>query len=128
MSVLKETRKTLEELAMDTEVPMSGGVHYGMCREKDLPEWNYFVFNRLKTAKSSNRMDRQTYYQVHVIHEDFIPEGYIEKVIKTLEAQCAGAKLKQTDDDVSYNYVPKGKTNLVAEIATITLVHPEKRC
>lgn len=125
-SILTATKNTLQELAKDAEVPMAGA-YYGACREKSLEAWNYFVFNRKKTDKSSNRMDYQTTYQVHVVHEDYIPEGYIEKVIETLEAQ-KGAKLKATADPIEYNYTFKNNTDMVVEIATITLFHPEKRC
>lgn len=123
-SILTATKNTLEELARSTEVPMAGA-YYGACREKNLKEWNYFVFNRKKTDKASNRVDYQTFYQVHVVHEDYIPEGYIQKVIETLEAQ-KDAKLKATADPVEYNYTFKNNTDMVVEIATITLFHPEK--
>ena len=125
-SILTATKNTLEELARSAEIPMEGA-YTGACRDKTLKEWNYFVFNRKKTDKASNRVDYQTFYQVHVVHEDYIPEGYIQKVIETLEAQ-KGAKLKATADPVEYNYTFKNNTDMVVEIATITLFHPEKRC
>ncbi len=127
MSVLNKTKETLTALAADPSVPMAG-VYYGACQEEDLEYWNYFVFNRKKTMKATNRMDFQTFYEVHIIHEDYIPEGYVEQVVTALEAQGDGAKLKCTADDIEYNYTFKGKTNMVVEIATITLYHPEKRC
>lgn len=129
-SVLDRIRSTLTTLAGDTEVPMAG-VWYGACREKELEYWNYFVFNRLKTTKNNmqSRTDLQTFYQVHVVHEDYIPEGYIETVIEALQQKDeSGTKLKLTNDDIQYNYTFKGSTNMVVEIATITLYHPEKRC
>lgn len=125
-SILTVTQGTLQELAKSSDVPMAGA-YYGACREKNLDAWNYFVFNRKNTGKSTNRMDYQTTYQVHVVHEDYIPEGYIENVIQVLEAQ-KGAKLKATSDPIEYNYTFKGNTDMVVEIATITLFHPEKRC
>lgn len=129
-SVLDRIRATLTTLAADISVPMEG-VWYGACREKELKYWNYFVFNRSKTTKNNQgtKVDLQTVYQVHVVHEDFIPEGYIEKVITALQqAADSGTKLKLTNDDIQYNYTFKGNTNMVVEIATITLFHPEKRC
>ena len=48
-------------------------------------------------------------------------------MIETLEAQ-KDAKLKATADPVEYNYTFKNNTDMVVEIATITLFHPEKRC
>lgn len=129
-SVLDRIRGTLTTLAGDKKVPMEG-VWYGACREKELTYWNYFVFNRWKTTKNNqgSKVDLQTFYQVHVIHEDYIPEGYIETVISALQAKDeSGTKLKLTNDDIQYSYIFKGSTNLVVEIATITLYHPEKRC
>ena len=131
MSVLDRIRKTLETLCQDTEVPMQG-VWYGACREKSLKTWDYFVFNRLKTAKKSatTQNDYQTFYQVHIIHENYIPEGFVERVIEALTAKDTetGIKIRPTNDDVVYNYTFKGSTDMVVEIATITVFRPEKRC
>lgn len=128
-SVLNRIRRTLDSLCEDTNVPMNG-VYYGACREKKLDLWNYFVFNRKKTTKdNTGRVDFQTFYQVHIVHEDYIPEGYVQTVIDALSAQDeSGTKLKATKDDIEYNYTFKGTSNMVVEIATITLLHPEKRC
>ena len=131
MSVLDRIRKTLETLCQDTEVPMQG-VWYGECRAKSLVRWNYFVFNRLKTAKKSatTQNDYQTFYQVHIIHEDYIPEGYVERVIEALTAKDeeTGIKIRPTNDDVTYDYIFKGTTTMVVELAHITVFRPEKRC
>ena len=126
-SILDRIRSTLESLAQG-EVKMEG-VYYGACREEKLDRWNYFVFNRLKTTKNnSSKMDYQTFYQVHIVHEDYIPEGYVEAVIGELSKKAEGStKLRPTNDDVNYNYTFKGGTNVVVEIATITIYHPETR-
>lgn len=128
-SVLDRIRGTLETLCTDNTVPMQG-VWYGACREKKLDYWNYFVINRLKTTKNNtSRLDYQTFYQVHIIHEDYIPEGYVERVIEALcQKDEFGTKLRPTNDDVTYDYTFKGNTGMVVEIAHITLYHPEKRC
>lgn len=128
-SVLNRIRRTLEELSADSDTPMEG-VYYGACRDKSLNKWNYFVFDRLKTTKNNTaRVDFQTFYRVHIIHEDYIPEGYVAKVVDALSIQDeSGTRLKPTADDIEYNYTFKGSSNMVVEIATITLLHPEKRC
>lgn len=129
-SVLNRIRDTLTTLASDKTIPMEG-VWYGACRERELDKWNYFVFNRYKTTKNNqgSKVDLQTFYQVHVVHEDYIPEGYVEKVINALqEKDASGTKLKLTNEDIGYSYIFKGNTNMVVEIATIVLYHPEKRC
>ena len=54
----------------------------------------------------------------------------MQTVIEAVEAQstrCAGAKMKATSDDILYDYITKGNTDVVVELATITFVHPEKR-
>ena len=87
--------------------------------------------SRRKTTKASstNKVDLQTFYEVHIIHEDAVPEGYVQTVIDALQAQAdPGTKLKVTSDDIEYDYSFKGSTNMVVEIATITFLHPEKRC
>ena len=129
MSVLDRITETLEGMLQDADVPMET-VGYGGVRKSELDRWNYFVFNRIRRTKNNNsRQDLQTFYQVHVVHEDYIPEGYIDRVIKKLEAPAdPGTKLRQTNDDIEFNYVYKGNTDLVVEIATITFYHPEKRC
>lgn len=128
-SVLDRIRKTLESLK-DGEVKMEG-VWYGACREKELDHWNYFVFRRRITTKNNTgtKTDLQTFYQVNIIHEDYIPEGYVATVIDALQARDeSGTKLKLTNEDIQYDYVFKGNTNMVVEIATIGFYHPEKRC
>lgn len=128
MTTLDRIREVLERVAADGSEEMQG-VTYGDRRIKESEKANYFVFNRLHTKKSSNKMDRQTFYQVIIVHEDYIPEGYVEKVIQELEKEDGtGIKLRVTDDDIPYDYTFKGKTDLVVEVATITLFRPEKRC
>ena len=129
-SILDRIEATLRSLASDPEVKMEG-VWYGACQETKLTKWNYFVFNRLKTTKNNNgtRTDLQTLYEVHIIHEGHIPEGYVKRVIDALQEQDEpGTKLKQTNDDITYDYTFKQNTNMVVEVATITFFHPEKRC
>ena len=129
-SVIKRIRETLEGLCESTTAPMEG-VWYGACRANKLQNWNYFVFNRRKSTKASstNKVDLQTFFEVHIIHEDAIPEGYVQTVIDALQAEAdPGTKLKVTADDINYDYTFKGSTNMVVEIATITFLHPEKRC
>ena len=131
-SILDRIEATLARLATSQDVKMEG-VWYGACREAQLPKWNYFVFNRLKTTKNNtgSRTDLQTLYEVHIIHEGHIPEGYVGTVIDALQTSdpnFPGAKLKLTNDDINYDYTFKQNTNMVVEIATITFYHPEKRC
>lgn len=115
MSILKEIEDSLIDLAKEDELK---GVYYGACNKK-LEEWNYFVFNRMnvKTA-GKTKGDFNEYYAVHIIHEDFIPEGYIYKVIQKVLEDTKGIKLA-VNEDISFSYTRKGNTDVVVEIATI---------
>ena len=129
-SILDRIEKTLTKLSTEHEVKMEG-VFYGACTESKLSKWNYFVFNRGKTTKNhtGTRTDLQTTYEVHVVHEGHVPEGYVKDVIDALQAQDEpGTKLKLNNDDITYDYTFKQNTNMVVEVATITFYHPEKRC
>lgn len=123
-SVMNRIRNTLDSFVNDDE--NMKGVFYGSCNAKELDKWNYFVFNRKSTKRSPKSRDVfQTDYELHIIHEEFIPEGFVEKVIEALlEPADKGTKLKVTGDDISYNYMFKNNTSVVVEIATITLTHP----
>lgn len=125
MTVLDTIKNVLDGLLGDPNVQMQD-VWYGACRDRSMDLWNYFVFNRSKTVKSSNNVDLETYYEVHIVHEDYIPEGYVETVIAALEGQKV-QKLRATSETIRYDYTFKGATDMVVEIATITFVHPEKR-
>ena len=126
MTVLDTIRNTLLGLVDDPKAGMRGVV-YGAFRATNDEKWNYFVFNRIRTVKASNRLDPETYYGVYIVHEDYIPEGYVETVVNALESQNEN-KLRSTADEVRYEYTFKGGTDMVVEIAQITFVHPEKRC
>ena len=115
--MLNEIREKLGELKKNEAVPMED-VAYGLLPQGSTKKWNYFVFNRVnvKTAGKA-KGDFNEYYAVHIVHEYFIPEGYIYKVIqKVLEIK--GIKLA-INEDISFNYARKGNTDVVVEIATI---------
>lgn len=106
-------------------------VFYGACTDKEMDSWNYFVFNRKRTYKAgTSRTDMQTDYEIHIVHEDYIPEGFVEKVIEELQNSDAelGVKLKLKGDDIVYDYTFKNNTGMVVEIATIIVTRPCKRC
>lgn len=88
-------------------------------------EWNFFVFNRLSQKKSgTSKLDFSTYYQVHIIREDYIPEGFEFEVI---DAVMQGTQLRLADVEISYNYILKDNSEIVVEVATITFVKAIKR-
>lgn len=120
--ILDTIRNTLETIAADTEYPMSGGVFYGLCNVNKLDEWNYFVFKRQK-VNPSNHKSYTEIFQVHIVHEDYIAEGYSIEVMKALKEAIPGCSLSE---DVTYDYSTKSDTNVVVEIATLTFKVPRK--
>lgn len=126
MTALDKITEILTVLAASEDVPM-GAVYYGMCPENSLDTWNYFVFNRVETSKAGNRLDYQTRYAIHIIHEDYIPEGYVQTVIDALQAADDGFLIRADSSPVTYDYILKGSTNVVIELATINVFVPEKR-
>ena len=58
-SVLNHISELLNGMCASDDVPMAG-CWYGACQETKLDRWNYFVFNRVRTATASNNIDRET--------------------------------------------------------------------
>lgn len=117
--MLNEIKTVLAELKTDTDVPMEA-IFYGVCTE-DLSKWNYFVFNRVRSSRPGDA-EWNEYYTVNIIHEDYVPEGYVEKVIKAIKA----AAHMRVSGDVTYAYVQKSNTQMVVEVASIVFVKNEK--
>lgn len=120
--ILDTIRATLETLAADSEYPMSGGVYYGVCTAQELPEWNYFVFNR-RTVDPENDHRITDFFEVHIVHEDYIAEGYELEVVKALKDAIPGCSLAET---IGYDYIPKGDTRMVVEICNLVFKKPKK--
>lgn len=114
--ILDEIKTKLEEIDKK--------VYYGMVDDEMRDTvWNYIVFNRSSLKPSTNRTGYSDYYDVHIIRENFVPEGLdIEVIGKMLE--IAGMRL--ADGDCTYNYVWKPKTNIVVEMLTIRFVRARK--
>lgn len=122
MSLLDSIKNTLETLAADPEYPMSGGVFYGGINVQNLEEWNYFVFNRRRVIGTNNKSFTD-FFEVHIVHEDYIAEGYELEVVKALKDEIPGVSLAE---DITYDYVPKGDTQVVVEIANLTMKSAKK--
>ena len=120
-STLDTIKTTLETLAADQDYPMSGGVYYGVCNAQSLAEWNYFVFNR-KEAALGNDHRLTSYYEVHIVHEDYVLEGYEITVKNALEQSIGRLVL----DAVDYAYTTKGDTQVVVEICNLTFKRARK--
>lgn len=126
-SILDRIRKTMDKLVEESKGEYLASF-YGLPTVTSLKKWNYFIFRRKTSSRSDRGMPVQTKYLIHIIHEDFIPEGYVDKVIQALEAKDDnGTKLKLCSDDITYEYITKGNSDTIIEIATIVVTHPERR-
>lgn len=99
-------------------------VYYGMVDEtvKDIV-WNYTVFNRTAIKHSSNRTSASDYFDVHIIRENYIPEGIDTEIIDKL-CELPGVRLSGSDSE--FNYVQKPNTNIVVEMLTIHFLRARK--
>ncbi|MCI7492025.1 MAG: hypothetical protein MSA91_04440 [Lachnobacterium sp.] len=123
--MLNEIREKLEKLQEKDSDTYGRAVMYGRVVDDKLPaEWNYITFNRENIRRAgTNRKDFNEYFEVNLVHEDFIPEDAVYELISNLETVKG---LKQTDADVIFNYATKKNTSTVVEVATITFTHPVK--
>ena len=101
-------------------------VWYGKTFSKEKDKWNYFVFNRKELDRSGkSRIDYNYNYLVHIIMEDYIPEGFEQEVIKKI---TENTKLKLVDQPMQFNYVTKNNTDTVVEMLTLEFTKTFKGC
>jgi hypothetical protein len=115
--ILEEIKTKLEEIDPNT--------FYGMADSKRMKDklWNYIVFERTSLKWNQNRTSYTPMYSVHVIREEFIPEGLEEAIINKM-LEIDGMKLAGTEG--TYTYTPKPNTNVVIEMFTVDFVKPKK--
>lgn len=119
MIILEEIQKALESVS---DLP----VYYGKTFASENDKQNYIVFNRRNVSKSGkNNCDYNYYYQVHIIHENYIPEGFEYNVIAAME-DIPGVKL--TTDTHNYQYVMLNNTDKVVELLTLTFTKTVRGC
>lgn len=100
-------------------------VYYGSAGDvKNTALWNYIVFWRDSTKRSTNNTSFTDYYTVAIIHEDWVPDDLIEQIIANMES-IRGVRL--ANSDIDFNYSRKPSTDAVIEIATLTFCCPRKR-
>lgn len=114
--ILDDIKNKLEEIEPK--------VYYGMVDgEARETAWNYIVFNRTKLNPSANKTGYSDLYDVHIIRENFIPEGVDLEVIRKMR-EIDG--VKETSEGGTYNYVQKPNTNTVVEMLTLHFVRARK--
>lgn len=123
--MLKEISDALKKLQEEKPEIFGTNATYGRVTNQEVPEiWNYIVYNRRDTKKSgSSNCDYTEYFEIHLVHEDFVPENAVYELIQTL-TQIKG--LKQSNDDIAYDYAIKNGSNVVVEMATVTFLRAVK--
>ena len=111
----------LQTYLNDAEVPMEK-VFYGVCTE-DLDKWNYFVFKRVNSSEEENASLNE-YYDIHIIHEDYIPDGYEYEIIKSIREATGMRPIRS--NAIEFNYRRKSNTNMAVEICTIHMTRGRK--
>ena len=114
--VLEKIKEKLEEIDSNT--------FYGIVdnKMKDM-QWDYIVFDRKRLSTNSNKSGYTYTYNVHIVRENFIPEGLEIEVINKME-EIAGIRFSGNDGE--YNYDLKPNTNKVVEILTLEFVKAVK--
>lgn len=102
---LSKIKKRLEELNIK--------VYYGSAEKDAKGLHEYIVFGRDKIRLNDSKMSTTDYYDIAVISEEWIAEGFVNEVINALNE----IGLKQTKDDIDFNYAVKNDVSY--EIATI---------
>lgn len=120
--LLDDVKKTLKEID-----PL---VFYGLVPSnledengEEVDVWDYIVFNRSKLKNHANKTSYSDHFEVHIVREEYIPEGIDIEVITKLTA-LPGVKL--ADDDCVYDYMMKPNTNTVVEMLTMTFTRGRK--
>ncbi len=99
-------------------------VYYGMVDEsQNETVWDYIVFNRTTLRHSANKTGMTDYFDVHIIRENYIPEGIDAQVIQSL---CELEGVRVAGNDATFQYVQKPNTNIVIEMLTIPFLRARK--
>ena len=114
--VLDDIQNKLKEIDENT--------FYGMVDNsmKNM-QWNYIVFDRGRISRNSNKTGYTYSFNVHVVRENFIPEGLEVEVIDKME-EIAGIRFSGNDGE--YTYVEKPNTNKIVEMVSLEFVKPVK--
>ena len=101
-------------------------VYYGRSFASAKEDWNYIIFNRHYINKTGkNSQDFNYYYQVHIIMENYITEGFEIGLIQAVEEETG---LKLVDNSMEFNYATKNNSDTVIEMLTMVFTKPMKRC
>ena len=81
--------------------------------------WDYIVFDRRRIKPSENKTSYSCYYTVHIVRENFVPEGLEHTVINKM---CEIPGMKLAGSDLNFVYSMKPNTNEIVEMISIEFV------
>lgn len=115
--ILNEIKKKLEEI--------DPNIFYGAVDKKMQKEiWDYIVFNRTVLKSNKDKTGYTDGYVVHIVREEWIPEGLAEEVIEKM-TEIKGMRLSGSDSE--YTYMVKPKTDAVVEMLSIEFAKARKK-
>lgn len=98
-------------------------VDYGLVnKNRKETAWNYIVFNRTGVKYSTQKTGASDTFDVHIIRENYIPEGVDTEVVTKL-CELPGVRVS---GDAQFNYTQKPNTDIVVEMLTISFVRARK--
>lgn len=99
-------------------------VYYGIVdTSRKETVWDYIVFNRTTIRHPENKTSASDRFDVHVIRENYIPDGMEDEVISKMR-EINGVRF--SGDDTEFAYVQKPNTNIVVEMMTVHFVRARK--
>lgn len=102
---------------------IDSNVYYGLVDTSIAKTaWNYIVFNRTGVKYSANKTATSDAFDVHIIRENYIPEGVETQVVNKI---CELPGVRVSGDSI-FNYAQKPNTNIVIEMLTISFVRARK--
>lgn len=100
-------------------------VFYGAVNKRMREEvWDYIVFNRGTLRQNTNKTGYTDTFAVHIVREEFIPDGLAEEVI---EKMCEISGMKFAGNDGEYTYTVKPSTDAVIEMISLDFLKARKK-
>lgn len=110
--------------------PIDKNIFYGAVTEKNFQALGNSADCIIVAADNIRRKDTASRdliftYNIFIVRENYIPEELILNVISALEAVPG---LRFSNQSNPYEYLPKGKTNIVLETVMLGFTRTVKRC
>ena len=120
--ILNDIKKVLESIDPIVFYGLTPSRIYD-AQHREVNTWDYIVFNRTKLKSSAQKTSYVDAFEVHIVREEFIPEGIDIEVIEKLTA-LPGVKL--ASEDGVYDYTMKPGTSHVVEMLTLSFTRARK--